>query len=99
MTIVAALFVSAFFSAIIFHKLGFRAGCKEGRLEARDMVSHYNYHLNSPTVRMITRALYDFCDGNEISDERKRADAEQIVHGKLERAIERRKQWDTEQKD
>ena len=71
--------------AHLFYRLGFRAGCKEGRLQARDMVANYNQYLRSPTVRTLTRALYDFCDGREIDPERKAADAKQIVDDKLER--------------
>jgi hypothetical protein len=71
--------------AYVCWRLGFRAGRKEGRLEARDMVANYNYYLRSPTVRMLTRALYDFCEGKELDSKRKEADAQQIVADKLER--------------
>ena len=72
-------------SAYVAYRLGFRAGCKEGRADARDMVANYNYYLSSPTLRMLTRALYEFGEGKEIDGERKEADAKQIVADKLER--------------
>jgi len=82
------LFFGPLLSAYVAYRLGFRAGCKEGRADARDMVANYNYYLSSPTLRMLTRALYEFGEGKEIDGERKEADAKQIVADKLERGKE-----------